>query len=197
MSRLTLTAAVLALGTLIPACGPGTAADAHTHAAEGEARLGEVQIEGRAGGLDAVLAMHGQPAPALSVTSWANGEAVTLADLQGKVVLLDFWGTWCPPCRKLTPLMIDLANRHEDDGLVVIGVHTSRGGATASAYADEHDIPYRVAVDGDDATVKAYQVNGYPDIYLIDRQGRVAYADVQQAPFENVERAVQKLLAQE
>ncbi len=138
--------------------------------------------------------MQGQPAPPLALTGWINTDGVTLDQLRGKVVLLDFWGVWCPPCRALTPELIRLHERYGDEGLVIIGVHTKQRAEDAPAYVREHEVPYIVGIDADERTVRAYHVDGYPDVYLIDRQGVLRYADVRQTPISNLETAVRTLL---
>src|SRR5438445_2375247 len=75
-------------------------------------------------------AMEGKAPPALEVKGWLNtgGKPVKFEELRGKVVVLDFWGVWCGPCRKAVPHLKELYEKHKDDGLVVIGVHTTAQG---------------------------------------------------------------------
>ncbi|GMW02124.1 MAG: hypothetical protein AMXMBFR84_32600 [Candidatus Hydrogenedentota bacterium] len=142
----------------------------------------------------ALDAMQGKPAPELVVGEWLSGEATTLADLKGSVVMIDFWGVWCGPCRALVPHVKELQAKHADRGLVVIGVHTTHSTEKAAAFIQEQGITYRVPVDKDKQTVTAYHVNGYPDIYLIDHEGILRYADLSNGSTENIDAAVESLL---
>ncbi|HEX5102477.1 MAG TPA: TlpA disulfide reductase family protein, partial [Pirellulaceae bacterium] len=74
--------------------------------------------------------LEGKSPPALQVENWLNtdGKEIDLAGLKGKVVVLDFWGTWCGPCRAAMPHLKELYAKHNEDGLVVIGVHTTNQG---------------------------------------------------------------------
>src|SRR5688572_8711458 len=90
-------------------------------------------------------ALEGKPMPALSLTNWLNGE-VKLADLKGKVVVVDFYATWCGPCMKAIPKNNALVKKYKDKGLVLIGVCTNkRGQETYEANAKQHGVEYPVA----------------------------------------------------
>jgi len=115
-------------------------------------------------------ALLGKPAPAPVVEAWYNGGFWQL-NLQKKVVLLDFWGVWCSPCRKQIPHIRDLATKYEDKGLVVIGIHTQACKQDLPEFLEQHDVPYLIAVDHDDRTSEMYRVPGYPMIALVDRKG--------------------------
>ncbi len=138
-------------------------------------------------------AMEGNDAPALEVSGWVNGETVTLADLKGKVVLVDFWATWCGPCIASIPKNNALAEKYKDQGLVVIGVCHQRGGEKMQAVVQDKGIKYATAVDTEGKTVATYKVDSFPDYYLIDRQGKLRIADCKNG---NVEEAVKLLLAE-
>ncbi len=89
--------------------------------------------------------------------------------------------------------MIELARRYEDQGLVLIGIHTKNKGDQMAAYAKKVEINFPIAVDSDGKTVKAFAVNSYPDYYLIDRAGKLRVADLANG---DLERAVKVLLAE-
>jgi thiol-disulfide isomerase/thioredoxin len=138
--------------------------------------------------------MQGQPAPTWTLTDWINTEALTLESVKDKVVLLDFWGVWCGPCRAAVPHLKELHAKYADKGLVILGVHTSTGRENAPAYVTEQEISYPIGFDTTDATVAAYQVDSFPDLYLIDHTGVLRYADLANADFANVENAITQLL---
>lgn len=120
--------------------------------------------------LQAREALIGKPAPALVAEQWHNGSFWQLS-LKGKVVLLDFWGVWCKPCRQQLPQIRALAVKYADRGLVVIGVHTQSAKEDLPSFLSHNDLPYLIAVDYNNKTPEAYRVAGYPTIALIDRKG--------------------------
>src|SRR5208282_3060966 len=104
----------------------------------------------------------------------ASGQAVKLSDFEGKVVLLNFWATWCEGCKVEIPEFVDFQNKYKDRGLSVIGVSTDRDGwKVVRPFIDEKKINYTVVL-GDDETCKLYGVEAMPVTLLIDREGRIA-----------------------
>ncbi|MCF7821253.1 MAG: TlpA family protein disulfide reductase [Mariprofundaceae bacterium] len=107
----------------------------------------------------------------------------TLPDLKGKthglpegeVVLLNFWATWCPPCRKEMPSMAALHRKYAEKGLKVVAVSVDRDANDLSAFVREYKIPFQVLHDADSSTSHDYGVFRYPETFLIDRQGQVRY----------------------
>src|SRR4051794_34306792 len=135
----------------------------------------------------------GQAPPELGVSQWKNGEPIELSSLKGKVVLLDFWATWCGPCIASIPHNNELYERYKGDGLVLIGVCHSRGADKMAETAEQKGIKYPVAADRDGQTVAAYAVDSFPDYYFIDRAGRLRILDCKNG---NVEDAIKLLLAE-
>lgn len=91
------------------------------------------------------------------------------------------------------PHLKELYQKHKDQGLVLIGVHTTNGGEKMAAYVDEQTIDYPVAIDVDNQTTGAYAVDSYPDYYLIDRAGTLRVADLANKALDD---AIAKLLAE-
>jgi uncharacterized protein (TIGR03067 family) len=165
-----------------------------------------------------MLALIGKPAPELvKVKAWKNGP-VSLADLKGKVVLLDFWGYWCGNCVVDMPNLFRLYDKYKDKGLVIVGVHIDEGGdvdtvekldARTKMYRDGiwkgRDIPFPVAIcsgedNHTDGNPVRYGVPYYPTTIVIDRSGKVLGAARQQLPFDlndekEADAAIEKLLA--
>jgi thiol-disulfide isomerase/thioredoxin len=127
--------------------------------------------------------------PELDVSNWINSSPATLASLKGKIVLLDFWATWCGPCIASIPHTNELAEKFKDK-VVIVGVCHPRGGEDMAKMVKEKGIKYPVCLDTTGATAKAYAVNGYPDYYIIDATGKLALADCANA---NVEKALEAL----
>lgn len=113
-----------------------------------------------------------QPAPELVAKEWLSGDKpLTIESLKGKVVLLDFWATWCTPCVKKLPEVEALHKKFAKRGLVVIGVHSANKGETAAAYVKEHGFTFPMLVDTGE-TANRYSVEGLPDYFLIDKTGK-------------------------
>lgn len=128
-----------------------------------------------------------QVAPAWNLTS-LDGKPVKLSDFKGKVVVLNFWATWCPPCRREIPAFIALQKQYGDKGLVVVGVSMDEGGAAVvKPFVNKMGINYPVVI-GDQKTAAAYGgIQVVPTTFIIDKTGKVAAqheGDADRATFE-------------
>lgn len=102
-----------------------------------------------------------------------GGQEITLSELKGKVILLDFWATWCGPCRESIPHLIQLYKNYQKDGLVVIGMNVEKGEMdTVRRFVKSLDIPYPITLSPDEVQ-RDYRVSGLPTTILIDKQGRI------------------------
>jgi thiol-disulfide isomerase/thioredoxin len=133
--------------------------------------------------------MHGQPAPELALKGWINAEPMTLKKLKGKIVVLDFWATWCGPCLASIPHTNELMEKYAKQGVVIIGVCAKRGAEKMADTVKQRGIKYPVAEDT--GTIAAYKANSYPDYYIIDRNGVLRWADIAN---RDVEKAIKILL---
>ena len=125
----------------------------------------------------APAAEHLDRKPAANFTlADANGAKVSLADFKGKVVLLNFWATWCGPCKVEIPWFVEFNKTYKDRGLVVLGVSLDDDGwKSVKPYLAEKKIDYTVVV-GNDAVSKSYgDVDSLPTTFIIDRDGRIAF----------------------
>ena len=105
-----------------------------------------------------------------------NGKLVSLGDFDGKVVLLNFWATWCSPCRKEMPAMEQLYQTYAAEGFVIVGVSVDQGApGEVKAFAEQLKITFPILHDRDSIISRLYSNPGVPSSYLIDRQGRIAY----------------------
>jgi len=141
-----------------------------------------------------IEALIGRPAPPLPTDGeWINARPLCWEDLRGKVVLLDFWATWCAPCIQAIPELNALQDRYRRHGLVVIGICHERGAERMAEVARQSRIRYPIVADNGLATIRAYRVDTYPDYYLVDRAGRVRGVDLRT---EKIELAIKRLLAE-
>jgi len=117
-----------------------------------------------------------QPIAALApdfVLKTLDNQEIALSKLRGKVVLLDFWATWCGPCRESIPHLVQLHKTYEQKGLEVIGMSMDRGDVdTVRRFVKSMDIPYSVVITPEDVG-RNYGVTGLPTTVLIDREGRI------------------------
>lgn len=147
-------------------------------------------------GLDELRALEGKPAQELSVEQW-RGDSTTLAALKGKIVVLDFWATWCGPCMAAIPKNVELVNQYKDKGVALIGVHDAKAGwDDVDQVISDKGINYPVALDKSDdggATTKAYALKFWPTYFVIDRQGIVRGAAIKP---DKVHDVVEMLLSE-
>ena len=127
----------------------------------------------------------------------ADGKAVSLSDYRGKVVLLDFWATWCGPCKMEIPWFIEFQRAKKNRGFEVIGVSMDEEGwAAVRPFLKEMQVNYRVLL-GDDRTADSYGgLEALPTTFLIDREGRIASTHVGVADKKDFEDVIDQLLAQ-
>ncbi len=102
-----------------------------------------------------------------------EGREITLSQLKGKVVLLDFWATWCGPCRESIPHLIQLYKDYRESGFEVVGLNVDKGDReVVRRFILSMDIPYPVVTAPEDV-VRSYRVTGIPATFLIDKQGKI------------------------
>ena len=131
--------------------------------------------------------------PPLILNQWINGQ-VKPGDLKGKVVLVDFYATWCEPCMESIPHLNELQAKYKGKGLIVIGACTSpHGQEQFAANARQHGIQYPAARDTGEVSSKAWQASYYPTCALVDRKGIVRVIGLDPS---HVEEVVGKLLAE-
>lgn len=163
----------------------------------GEATSAPARPETRPAGAAAPALPKIGPAPAWQLKDM-NGAPVTFAQFKGKVVVVDFWATWCPPCRAEIPGYIELMRRHGQEGLVIVGISLDQAGPdVVKAFAGKAGINYPIVM-GDDAVVAAFGgVEGIPTTFLIDRQGQIRDRKVGAEETASYERKVIAVLREQ
>jgi cytochrome c biogenesis protein CcmG/thiol:disulfide interchange protein DsbE len=123
-----------------------------------------------------------------------DGQSLDLANYRGKVVLLDFWATWCTPCRDEIPRFVEFQDKYHEQGLQVIGISMDDDAKPVRAFYKEFKMNYPVAL-GNEKVAEAYGgVLGLPITFLIDRDGRVAAKYVGAVETNVVEQEIKSLL---
>ena len=124
-----------------------------------------------------------------------QGKEVSSADFKGKVVVVDFWATWCPPCRAEIPGYIALQKKYADKGLVIIGISVDEDGAKAVApFAKAKGINYPVLLFNDDVVAAFGGIEGIPTTFLIDQDGNIRDKKVGVADEADYEKRIVQLL---
>jgi len=138
----------------------------------------------------------GKPAPAFTLQD-LNGKNVSLADFQGKVVVLDFWATWCPPCVKEIPHFIELYEQYKDKGLAMVGISLDREGVgVVKAFVQKYQIKYPIMMT-DGKVDKAFGgITSIPTTFLIDSAGNISKKYVGYNSKAVFEADIKKLLAE-
>jgi thiol-disulfide isomerase/thioredoxin len=141
-------------------------------------------------------------APELSTGVWINSEPLTLKNLHGRVVLIEFWTFACYNCRNTLPTVKKWDAQYRDKGLTIIGVHTPESDLERNLNDLRREvaalgIKYPVVTDNDYSTWNAYKVEAWPTLFLLDKQGRVRWTHVGEGYYDQTEASIRKLLAEE
>lgn len=139
----------------------------------------------------------GVPAPEIGLKDLA-GEPVTLEALKGQVVLVDFWASWCAPCREELPVLEALYKKYRAQGLVIVGVGLDKDAKNLGKFLRATPLSFRIVHDAAGAVADRYAPPKMPSSYLVDRKGIVRYvhAGFKAADKVPLEREIKALLAE-
>jgi len=122
-----------------------------------------------------------------------DGRSIRLSAYKGKVVLVEFWATWCPPCRELTPVLNRLYEKYKDKGFVILAL-TPEDTDTVKDYIKDHQVKYTVVI-ATQKTINQYGVIGIPMSFLIDKEGKIVNKHMYTPDFFNeLSSEIEKLL---
>src|SRR6266852_179533 len=141
-------------------------------------------------------------APEFAPGAWINSEPLTLQELRGRVVLIEFWTFGCYNCRNTLPSVKSWDARYHEKGLTIIGVHTPELDAERNLENVRREVAalqirYPVLTDNDYATWNAYKVEGWPTMFLLDKSGRVRWMHVGEGAHDEAEQTIQRLLVED
>jgi cytochrome c biogenesis protein CcmG/thiol:disulfide interchange protein DsbE len=136
-----------------------------------------------------------RPAPDFSLTD-LSGQNFRLSDYRGKVVILDFWATWCDPCKQEIPHFIEMQNRYASQGLQVLGVSMDDDEPPVRQFRQQFKMNYPVALGNAKLADQYGGILGLPITFVIDRNGRITARHVGATDASVIEAEIRKLLAQ-
>ena len=157
-SRRRLVAARALIGVLAVALVLGSGCGKGGSGGKAGARAGEV----------------GSTAPEFALPD-LDGRVIQSADYRGKVVILDFWATWCPPCRKEIPHFVALQSKYRGKGVEVVGLSLDKGGAQeVRPFAEENNVNYTMLIANQETTEAFGGITGIPTTFILDKEGKIA-----------------------
>ena len=149
-----------------------------------------------AAGCDPASPQIGDPAPNFALTD-LDGNAVRLADLRGRPVIVNFWASWCGPCIEEFPLLLDASAAHRGDGLAVVGIVFRDRSEPARAFMTRMGAAWPTAMDPDEAVATRYGIIGPPDTFFIDRNGVIVGRQIGQLSAADLEQGLAQILGKE
>lgn len=156
--------------------------------------------------LPRLFAQHGHPlegkdAPNFTLPVVLNAGSLeaahpklTLSDLSGKPVVLDFWASWCGPCRAEAPILDRASQRFRDRGLVVVGVNTDSDVDDGKQWAVRHGLTYPIAYDDADVARRGYEVNSLPTLVVISKEGKIVAVRSGMTGAEELDQLISQVL---
>lgn len=134
-------------------------------------------------------------APDFTLPLLGGDETLRLSSLRGKAVVLNFWASWCLPCRDEAPLLQAAWERWRDRGVVFIGVNTQDFEGDAKRFVEKYGITYLNVKDGSGSALGRFGVGGLPETYFVDRQGRIVSRLISAVEAEELEQSIELAVA--
>ena len=174
------------------------------------AHTGQGELVPTPGGdaMNYVSPLDGKPAPSFALEN-LSGSKVSLASYKGKAVMINFWATWCGPCKVETPWIVELRDKYAAQGFEVLGVDTegddlqpgdkagwAKAEANANKFVTDMKVPYPVLLDGDSISREYGGLDDLPASFFVDRSGKVVVATVGLTSEDDIEGNIKKALAE-
>ncbi len=142
-----------------------------------------------------VSASNSRPAPDFTLP--AGSGTVSLHDLKGKVVYVDFWASWCGPCRQSFPWMRSMYEKYGSQGLTIVAVNLDKDHEAAAAFINQYVPPFTIAFDPSGKTAEAFRVEAMPSSFIVSRTGTIVYAHegFEQSKADKLEERIKEALS--
>lgn len=176
-------------GTLFAFTPPKSA-----RAVDATAATAPAQAQALPAAAPAAMTLIGAAAPDFSLRD-TSGNYVSLAALRGKVVIVDFWASWCPPCQAQLPVLEKMHSELRDQGLVVLGLDVGEDSEHVAQFAKQKGYTFTLLLGAEPDITEKYFVDGYPTTFLVDRQGRIAFRTMGGETPDKLQAAVEAALA--
>ncbi len=170
------------------------------------AEHGELVADAAGNAPQYISPLRGKPAPAFTLED-LSGKKVSLADYKGKAVLINFWATWCAPCKIETPWLVELRNQYAGQGFEVLGISTegddlapddkagwAKEKAAIAKFVKEENMPYPVLINGDSLSKPYGGLDSMPTSFYVDRSGTVVAVQMGLTSKEDMEANIRKAL---
>jgi cytochrome c biogenesis protein CcmG, thiol:disulfide interchange protein DsbE len=140
------------------------------------------------------LAGHKPAAPNFELPQLTGDGTIALASYRGKVVVLNFWASWCVPCREEAPALQSAWERYRGRGVVVLGVNAQDFAGDARGFVDRYDLTYPNVHDGPGSTLGKFGITGFPETMVVDRTGKIVRYQPGEISADELEQGIQEAL---
>ena len=172
------------------------------------AAKGELVVDASTGDTKYISPLMGKPAPAFTLED-LSGKKVSLADYKGKAVLVNFWATWCAPCKIETPWLVELRNKYAGQGFEILGIDAegddlkaddtvgwAKNKADVAKFVQQEKMPYPVLINGDSLSTPYGGLDELPTSFFVNRKGVIVAAQLGLTSESDIEGNIKKALAQ-
>ncbi len=138
----------------------------------------------------------GEPGPDFTLTELGSGQLLALSELKGQIVYLDFWASWCGPCRKSLPLYEVMQTELPAGPFQIVAINLDENPEDARRFLEQHPVSYTILLDPEGNTAKQWQIKAMPSSFLLDRNGRIvhSWAGFEPSHIEDIRNEISLLL---